>query len=97
MAKKGRIHWFGPASMLAALFAGIAFSLGHNFFYDRLDGKELPAVNYTMGQYNSGISRQQSNTAIGTAFAFGCKDLPRAGRLDSLCPVVLEVSGPPIF
>lgn len=59
--------------MLVALFAGIAFALGHHFFYDRLDVKELPAGNYTMGQYNSGISRQQSNTAIGTAFAFAVK------------------------
>jgi len=73
MAKKGRIHWFGPVSMLAALFAGIGFALGHHFFYGRLDGKEIPAGNYTMGDYNSGISRQQSNTAVGTALAFAVK------------------------
>lgn len=73
MAKKGQIHWFGLVSMLAALFAGIAFALGHHFFYDRLDGEEIPAGNYTMGLHNSSISKQQSNTAIGTAFAFAVK------------------------
>jgi hypothetical protein len=73
MAKRYQIHWSGPVSLLAFLFAGIVFALGHHFFYGRLDGQEIPAGKYTMGQYHPGVSKQQYNAAIGTAFAFAVK------------------------
>ena len=59
--------------MLAALVAGVAFALGHHVFYDRLDGEKIPAGDYSMGKYNSGITKQQTNTAIGTGLAFAVR------------------------
>jgi hypothetical protein len=73
MDKQDGIHWRGPVLMLAALFAAIAFALGHHLFYNRLDGEEVPADNYTMGDHNSGMSKQQINTAIGTGLALAVK------------------------
>jgi hypothetical protein len=73
MAEQDRIHWRGPASMMSAFFAAIAFALGHHFFYDRLDGEAISVGNYTMRHYDSGISKQQYNTAIGTGLAFAVK------------------------
>lgn len=68
-----QFHWFSPVCMLIALFAGLLFALGHHVFYDKLDGSEIPTGNYTMSFYDSGISKQQSNIAIGTALAFAVK------------------------
>jgi hypothetical protein len=69
-----RIRWRSPFFvMLAALFAGVAFALGHHSFYNRLDGEEIPAGDYTMGKYNSGITKQQTNAAIGTGLAFAVR------------------------
>lgn len=68
-----RIHWFGPGSMLAALLVGACFALGHHFFYDTLNGKEVPSGSYSVSKRSSGITRQEINIAIGTAFAFAVK------------------------
>lgn len=73
MLKDHQIHWFGPVSMLLGSFAGIAFSLGHHFFYNSLHGEEIPSGNYNVGERDSGISRQQTNVAVGTALAFAVK------------------------
>jgi hypothetical protein len=73
MAEQDRIHWQSPSFMLAALFAGVAFALGHHLFYNRLDGEEIPAGDYTMGKYNSGITKQQTNAEIGTGLAFAVR------------------------
>jgi hypothetical protein len=36
------IHWLAPASMLAALLAGILFALAHHVFYQALNGTAVP-------------------------------------------------------
>lgn len=59
--------------MLATLVAGVVFALGHHVFYDRLDGEEISAGDYTMEKYNSGITKQQTNTEIGTGLAFAVR------------------------
>jgi hypothetical protein len=73
MDHKHDIHWFGPSSMLAALWVGLIFALGHHFFYNSLDGQEVPPGNYRISSYDSGISKQQSYFTLGTAFAFAIK------------------------
>lgn len=73
MHQKHDIHWFGPVSMLAALLAGLAFALGHHFFYSKLDGHAVPLGSYKVSGYDSGISKQQSHFTLGTAFAFAVK------------------------
>lgn len=59
--------------MLAALITGFGFALAHHFFYERLNGSEIPSGTHAMGGYSSGVSKQQSNTSIGTALAFAVK------------------------
>jgi hypothetical protein len=73
MDHKHDIHWFGPSSMLAALWVGLIFALGHHFFYNSLDGQEVPPGNYRISSYDTGISKQQSYFTLGTAFAFAIK------------------------
>jgi hypothetical protein len=73
MGHKHEIHWFGPVSMLGALWAGLTFALGHHFFYNSLDGQEVPSGNYKVSDYDSKISKQQSYFTLGTAFAFAVK------------------------
>ncbi|KAK4890403.1 hypothetical protein LTR27_010931 [Elasticomyces elasticus] len=68
MATSKRIHWRAPTSMAAALICGIALSLGHHFFYATLDGQLTPIGSYHV--VGKSMSKQQFNTAIGTAFAF---------------------------
>lgn len=68
MAKISHIHWFAPTSMVASLLAGVLFALGHHLFYHSLVGKSVTGETYELG--GSKVSRQQLNTAIGTAFAF---------------------------
>ena len=46
--------------MLAAFVAGIAFAVGHHFFYHSLQSKRVDGATFN----------QQINTGIGTAFAF---------------------------
>jgi hypothetical protein len=73
MGQKHDIHWFGPVSMLGSLWAGLTFALGHHFFYNSLDGQEVPSGSYRVSEYDSGISKQQSHFTLGTAFAFATK------------------------
>jgi len=69
MVSVSRVHWLAPASMLAALVAGIIFALSHHIFYSNLDGAATPSGTYSF----AGVSKQQINTAIGTALAFATK------------------------
>jgi hypothetical protein len=62
------IYWLAPVSMLAALLAGIAFAAGHHAFYNYLNDREVPS-----GDYSMNVSKQQTNAALGTAFAFAVK------------------------
>ncbi|KAK5674200.1 hypothetical protein LTS10_013037 [Elasticomyces elasticus] len=71
MASLKRIHWHAPTSMTAALVCAVALSLGHHFFYASLDGQLTPAGSYHV--VGKSKSKQQFNTAIGTAFAFVVK------------------------
>jgi hypothetical protein len=69
------IHWLAPASMLAALLAGILFALAHHVFYQALHGTAVPQTDYTLnaGGLSTNVSRQQLTLALGTAFAFATK------------------------
>jgi hypothetical protein len=73
MTDRRQIHWFGITSMSVSLLAGIGFALGQHFFYTSLHGKQVPQGNYEMVDVDFGVSEQQVNTAIGTAFAFAVK------------------------
>ena len=54
------MHWKAPTTMLATFAIGVAFAIGHHFFYQSLDGTPLDSATFD----------QQINTAVGTAFAF---------------------------
>jgi hypothetical protein len=68
MAKANGIHWATPVWMFCAFIAGLLFALGHHLFYTGLAGTEAPTGAYTI--VGADISRQQLNTAVGTAFGF---------------------------
>lgn len=68
MALPTKIHWAVPATTLSSLLVGVALALGHHLFYATLDGRSAPTDSYVVVGAN--ISRQQLNTAVGTAFAF---------------------------
>lgn len=73
MTQHRRIHWTTPATILLAFFAGILLAVGHHLFYKRLAGHVAPP-----GQYHlpfGEVSKQQVNTAVGTAFAFLVKSM----------------------
>ncbi|KAF7193070.1 hypothetical protein HII31_05631 [Pseudocercospora fuligena] len=65
-----RIHWLTPTLMVTSLLCGLAFAIGHHFFYSSLDqtGAPDPTDDYTIA--GSRVAKQQFNTAVGTAFAF---------------------------
>ena len=88
-----RIHWFGLASMSAALIAGLGFALGQHFFYVSLHGRKVPEGSYGMVEFDTGVSKQQVNTAIGTALAFAVKSCLCASCIHSLRTTVLEGTG----
>lgn len=46
-------------------------AMGHHLFYASLNGREAPTQTWTI--VDTDISRQQLNTAVGTAFAFVVK------------------------
>lgn len=74
MARSNRhIHWVTPTNISATLLAGIAFALGHHFFYARLSGQNAPTGSYEFA--GSRPSKQQVNIAVGTAFAFLVKSI----------------------
>lgn len=68
MPKQKKIHWKAPTIMLAALIAGISFATGHHLFYQSLDGTHVSTEGYSFAGLT--LSRQQTNTNVGTAFAF---------------------------
>ena len=69
MAMNRKIHWLAPGSMLGGLLAGIVFALAHHLFYNSLEGKAaLGGRDYRF--LGTDVSQQQTNIAIGTAFAF---------------------------
>ncbi|QDS72737.1 hypothetical protein FKW77_003922 [Venturia effusa] len=54
------IHWKAPSIMISSLLLGLAFILGHHFFYQSLHHTPTGGA----------VFEQQINTGIGTAFAF---------------------------
>ena len=68
MAGTSHIHYAAPLSMVSALLAGFLFALGHHIFYASLAGTVAPT--WTLQIAGADISRQQLNTAAGTAFGF---------------------------
>ena len=68
MAQIGGIYWVTPAAMLAALFCGIMFSIGHHVFYASLAGTLASSGSYSIA--GTSISKQQFHTGVGTTFAF---------------------------
>lgn len=54
------MHWRVPLVLTTAFIAGIAFAIGHHFFYRSLDGSIVDQHAFD----------QQINIGIGTAFAF---------------------------
>jgi hypothetical protein len=79
---KARYHWLAPTVMLGAFAAGIAFAVGHHFFYQYLDGRRLSA-----GLIIPYVSSQEVNLAAGTAFAF----LVRACLVLAISVVFIQV------
>lgn len=57
---KKYVCWIGPASMVGALVAALAFSLAHHFFYNSLNGRLVEETQLS----------QQWLIRIGTLFAF---------------------------
>lgn len=62
------VHWVAPAIILASLISGIVIAVGHHLFFQSLHGKRAPTNGYMV--WGTEVSRQEMNTAIGTAFAF---------------------------
>jgi hypothetical protein len=56
--------------MLSALITGALLAVVHHLFYDGLHGKAVPSGRFSP---DIGLSRQQTNIAIGTALAFAFK------------------------
>ncbi|KAM0721362.1 hypothetical protein Q7P37_002286 [Cladosporium fusiforme] len=56
--------------MLVALVSGGLLASAHHLFYDSLQGETVPSGRSSLGL---GLSKQQMNIAIGTAFAFAVK------------------------
>jgi len=73
MAIFSGVHWLAPTVMLLALLSGTLLALGHHLFYQSLAGRPAPNGAYSIAGTN--VSRQQFNTAVGTAFAFLVKAL----------------------
>ncbi|KAJ9222271.1 hypothetical protein DTO169C6_5400 [Paecilomyces variotii] len=69
------IYLPAPASMLLALIAGVIMTLVHHFFYQRLNGKRVPDVDYQVLNVPYTISDQQINISAGTVWAYLVKVL----------------------
>lgn len=61
-------HWKTPSAIVASLLCGVAFALGHHFWYLSLAGTEAPTGNYNFA--TASLSKQQLHLAVGTALAF---------------------------
>ncbi|KAH0597835.1 hypothetical protein MHUMG1_04207 [Metarhizium humberi] len=58
-ASMSRPHWLVPSLMIGSLICGIAFALGHHFFYASLDSRIVQSS-----------TQQEWNIRIGTGMAF---------------------------
>lgn len=56
--------------MLGALITGVLLAAGHHLFYESLHGTPAPTLTASYRILGAKISRQETNTAVGTAFAF---------------------------
>ncbi|KAM0246589.1 hypothetical protein ACHAQJ_010172 [Trichoderma viride] len=56
-------------TMVIMLLIGVAFAIGHHFFYQNLSGKPPPSTVYLSG-FAGGLTGQQVNLAAGSVFAF---------------------------
>lgn len=56
--------------MLSALISGAFLAIAHHLFYDGLHDQAVPSGRFSP---DIGLSRQQTNIAIGTALAFAFK------------------------
>ncbi|KAL7906169.1 hypothetical protein GGI35DRAFT_458931 [Trichoderma velutinum] len=56
-------------TMVVMLLLGVAFSIGHHFFYQSLSGKPPPSSVY-FSSFGGGLTGQQVNLAVGSVFAF---------------------------
>lgn len=65
-----KTHWWAPTCMLSALISGAFLAIAHHLFHDGLHGQAVPSGRFSP---EIGLSRQQTNIAIGTAFAFALK------------------------
>lgn len=83
--KTEKTHWKASFVILAGIFAGICLAIGHHAFYNSLHGAEPSTQIYHLNGFN--LSKQQTNIAIGTAFAF----LIRACLLLSLSTAYVQV------
>lgn len=68
MVRLGGIYWPTPATLGAALLAGILFAVGHHLFYSNLDGQGVPTGDF--GVVGFSVSEQQFNISVGNTFAF---------------------------
>ncbi|KAL7967532.1 hypothetical protein HDV63DRAFT_412565 [Trichoderma sp. SZMC 28014] len=68
MLPKWATHPAGGTMAIMLLFS-VAFIIGHHFFYQSLSGKPPPNVVYFSG-FAGGLTGQQINLAVGSAFAF---------------------------
>lgn len=68
MFSKWATHPAGRTMAIMLLF-GAAFAVGHHSFYNSLSGKSPPNVVYFSG-FAGGLTGQQINLAVGSAFAF---------------------------
>lgn len=82
-----QIHWTAPALMVGSLIVGVLFALGHHLFYASLDRKHASTSLDGYDVLGMHVSTQQSNTAIGTAFAF----LVRACLLLSISTAYFQI------
>ncbi|CAH0047351.1 unnamed protein product [Clonostachys solani] len=69
MAKIAGIYWVKPASMVSCLIIGALLALGHHLFYQSLAGESVSSDG-TFAAFGASISKQQTNTSIGTAISF---------------------------
>ena len=59
---RSAIHWRAPTTIIVTFIFGLVCAIGYHLFCSSLDGKLVGVDN--------GLSNQQTNIAIGTAFAF---------------------------
>jgi hypothetical protein len=71
------VHWQAPTVILLSYTASLAFAIGHHVFYTSLDQLSV----------DENLFNQQTNIAIGTAFAF----LFRANLVLATCTAYWQV------